>query len=209
MAQSEGEVDVAGRLAEILRPQSVLPRKAQPERKRKQRRCDGCEKAYNVSYLSAPRYRPLDYQIIKALVWESYQIGASNWSARLPTLVARENKPATVTYCPLCAGALLTREVRTRIRRAVRELRPKMRELQRARAREWMAMATPKWADLEKIAAIYDESRRVSCDSGVPHEVDHIIPLRGHDVCGLHVETNLRVITAEENRRKNNKWSVD
>ena len=38
--------------------------------------------------------------------------------------------------------------------------------------------------------------------TGIPHEVDHIIPIGGRHVCGLHVPWNLQVITKEENRKK-------
>lgn len=65
--------------------------------------------------------------------------------------------------------------------------------------------ATPPWADMRAIAAIYLERDRISRLTGIPHEVDHIYPLQGKLCCGLHVACNLRIIPASENRRKWNK----
>lgn len=65
--------------------------------------------------------------------------------------------------------------------------------------------ATPMWADFDRIREIYREARRLTLETGVKHEVDHIIPVQGKIVTGLHVPENLRVVTKAENRRKSNK----
>jgi hypothetical protein len=68
---------------------------------------------------------------------------------------------------------------------------------------------TPPWADREAMAALYREARRLTRETGIAHQVDHEIPLRGKLVSGLHVETNLRIITAEANRRKSARFTIE
>lgn len=66
--------------------------------------------------------------------------------------------------------------------------------------------ATPPWADLDAIAAIYAEAKRIQQETGVRMHVDHIIPLQHDLVCGLHCEGNLQILPGSVNESKNNKW---
>lgn len=66
-----------------------------------------------------------------------------------------------------------------------------------AKRRSDKIYATPRWADLDLIKRIYENAEGA--------HVDHIIPLNGDTVCGLHVENNLQYLTAEENSKKGNK----
>lgn len=68
--------------------------------------------------------------------------------------------------------------------------------------------ATPPWITRKQkteIRQIYEIAITMTKTTGEQYVVDHIIPLRSHEVCGLHVPWNLRVITQEENLKKSNK----
>lgn len=65
--------------------------------------------------------------------------------------------------------------------------------------------AMPSWADELAIKRIYQECAEASARTGVKHHVDHIIPVQGQNVCGLHVHWNLRIIPAAANLRKSNR----
>lgn len=67
-----------------------------------------------------------------------------------------------------------------------------------------MGQATPTWADKEQMLATYEYAHWLR-SIGVDAEVDHIVPLYGRGVCGLHVHCNLRVVLKTDNRSKNNR----
>lgn len=77
-----------------------------------------------------------------------------------------------------------------------------------ARKRAKILQRTPPWLTQEHLRQIrsrYAEARNLTRSGNVAYEVDHIVPLCGKSVSGLHVPWNLRVIPWHENRRKNNK----
>ena len=71
-----------------------------------------------------------------------------------------------------------------------------------AKRRALKLKATPKFANLNKIREIYK-----NCPKG--YTVDHIVPLQGKEVCGLHVEWNLQYLTPSQNSSKSNKLIND
>lgn len=89
--------------------------------------------------------------------------------------------------------------------RVWRETNPHLNAAKEAKRRASKTRATPKWADLKAIKAIYEEAASMTARTGVQMHVDHIVPLKSKDVCGLHCEANLRVVPAVENIRKSNR----
>lgn len=84
----------------------------------------------------------------------------------------------------------------------VRDWRKNNRSKCSASSRKYEAkklMAIPKWANQEAINEIYDRAAINGC------HVDHIVPLQSSLVCGLHVESNLAILSPLENMRKGNR----
>jgi hypothetical protein len=75
----------------------------------------------------------------------------------------------------------------------------------RARRRAAQESATPSWLtaiDKAMIQEMYDVSEARYIQTGIKHHVDHIVPINGKGVAGMHVPWNLQVITAHENLSK-------
>jgi len=97
-------------------------------------------------------------------------------------------------------------------KQVVKENSQRWREANRERVagytrerRKMVNMATPKWADKAAIENIYQKARDLTSETGIPHCVDHIVPIKSRKVCGLHCEENLQIITISENSSKSNK----
>ena len=86
--------------------------------------------------------------------------------------------------------------------------------LDKARARSMRHTAAklramPIWADHRAIDAVYEECVRVALDTGEEHHVDHMVPLQGKQVCGLHVHHNLQILPGRENQSKGARYWPD
>ena len=69
---------------------------------------------------------------------------------------------------------------------------------------------TPKWLTKEhflEIEEFYTISKMFQLYTGQKYHVDHIVPLQGKNVSGLHVPWNLTVLPESENCRKYNKYN--
>jgi hypothetical protein len=104
------------------------------------------------------------------------------------------------------------------------EKTPARRDYQRAYTAYRNALklkATPRWLTAEHhaaIRAIYEEAARLTIETGIPHHVDHDVPLKAtcpvtkqRNACGLHVPWNLKPMPASDNCSKganfNGGWS--
>jgi len=81
-----------------------------------------------------------------------------------------------------------------------------------AKRRAALLQRTPAWLTKKDYAAMhakYAAAVRRSRETGVPHHVDHVLPLQGKRVSGLHVPSNLRVVPARVNLSKGSRFDPD
>ena len=136
---------------------------------------------------------------------------AREWKTRNPMKVLASQR----------SRALINRDKNRAARKAWEEKNPtaalesfrRYRERNRAKIRARLTVSKQGrekrrvlWANQDAILEIYRRAEFMTRTTGRPHVVDHIIPLQGRMVSGLHVETNLRVIEHRENARKHNAW---
>ena len=83
-----------------------------------------------------------------------------------------------------------------------REAHPEKKRADTGSRRRRVRSQMPPWISPTSMACFYESAQRVSVCLGVPHDVDHIMPIHGKGVSGLHVPWNLQVMPSRLNARK-------
>lgn len=152
-------------------------------------------KAYRAEY--APVYRLVNGEKLRERSRSSYRANPEKYKAAAKDW-ARSNKSKVVK-----ASREYYQANQVNIKARVREWganNPTLCRVYSARRRARSARTL--WSSQAALESIYASARGVERATGVRYVVDHIYPLAGKTVCGLHCEANLRVIPFSVNARK-------
>ena len=92
---------------------------------------------------------------------------------------------------------------------AYKKIKPEIANANKAKRKAAKNLRTPKWLtdiDFERIGNEYKLASLLTKLTGEPYHVDHVIPLQGKTVSGLHVPSNLKAIRGSENCKKQNQY---
>lgn len=122
-------------------------------------------------------------------------------------------------YCKDCRKKYIKEWARTPTgtvcrRRSRRAFYLANKDYELSKSRQWrrgVKDGSPPWlteSHFKAISNVYSQARDCSTVTGEPYEVDHIVPIRGEGICGLHVPWNLQVLPKYLNAAKSNKFNV-
>lgn len=151
----------------------------------RQARCHECGREY------AARRRKTNPEAVRATL--------RRYATAHPVRVREKNRRLRYLRGPVAAKKAVERAT------AWAKANPGRAKANKANHRAAKLRATPAWADLEAIREIYKTATLL----GLGFHVDHIVPLQGKMVCGLHCEANLRIIPATVNISKHNRLWPD
>jgi hypothetical protein len=102
-------------------------------------------------------------------------------------------------------------ESKKEYQREYKKANPDKNRENKAKERAYKLQRTPKWLteeDFKKIKEIYSLANKLSKETNILYHVDHIIPLQGKNISGLHCPENLQILQASLNIKKHNKFEV-
>lgn len=185
------------------------------ERRAGDRGCVACDQTKRTRHYYGDREDYLRKQRLRQEAnRESCREASARWRSNNREVIAEYNKAYKTEHRDMLSAydrerrAANPEKQREQQRAWVERNRGQKNALSAAR-RARIKQAMPPWLtsdDKAAIKALYDHAAELSRSTGTKHHVDHIIPLNGELVSGLHVPGNLRVITASENSRKRNKF---
>lgn len=159
------------------------------------RTCKVCDKAYSAAYKAENSEHCKEYV-------KQYRVLNRDYFKEM----SKEFRKKNPGYQSNWVSKNLEKE-RARYRRQYASLPNEVARAREANRRSAKLRAVPSWADDAAIREIYAFAKEFR-ECGIAVHVDHIAPLRGKNVCGLHVQHNLRVCLASVNLSKNNReWS--
>jgi len=130
---------------------------------------------------------------------EEESVRSKNWRTKHPDRVKANNEKWQETNWVKYLGISSSWKRRNRGHTNAKTKERRLAQIQR----------TPKWLtdqDFADIKKFYDLAYELSQAYGFPWHVDHIIPLKGKTVSGLHVVDNLQIMPGSENSRKGNRF---
>lgn len=158
------------------------------------------ERAVAKAHELLPQARPEPTELPPVQPEDRLNAGLRAWQADLHQF--RADQETAARMAPELAAAIAAEQ------RQAGAVRRQAKNAERGRRRKATERRqTPAWADPAATLTVYEEAARRTRETGIKHQVDHEVPLRGKLVSGLHVHHNLRVITATANRKKSRSFT--
>lgn len=123
--------------------------------------------------------------------------------------VHRGQKDGLSVWCKQCCSDWRkeNRHIKAADQAKYRKRHPEKIRANNAKREYGQIQRTPKWLStiqLRQIELFYDAAIKLTKELGIEFQVDHIIPLHGKNISGLHVPWNLQVLSASDNAKKRN-----
>ena len=173
------------------------------------RRCSKCELEKPLSEFYPKRKAPTSNGLA-SICKDCAKAGAMEWQKANPAKLNATQHRYALNHGSKRAAAAAAWYLKNKGRNnanssAWYKKHPEAGSAKTAKYRATKHSARPKWANEFFISEAYDLAKRRTKMLGYKWHVDHTVPLKSKRVCGLHVETNLRVIPAVLNSIKGNR----